>query len=129
MHPSALNSIFPEEAPLHVCVMQTVVVVGFLFFFLLGVFVSTALTVVSSCWSCGDPVSGLMEFEESVFRSRIRTEGDYCNELRGSLGVCVCVCGQGCCPLLSEGSTASKPGESGGALAAKHPHRAPLVPI
>lgn len=56
------------------------------FFLLLRVFVSTALAV-PSCRSCGE--SGLMEFEESMLHSRIRTEGDYCNELRGSSGVCM----------------------------------------
>lgn len=31
-----------------------------------------------------------MEFNgESVLHSQIRTEGDYCNELRGRLGVCM----------------------------------------
>lgn len=29
------------------------------------------------------------KFEESLLCSQIRTEGDYCNDLRGSLGVCM----------------------------------------
>lgn len=57
------------------------------FFLLLGAFVSTALAVVSSCWSCGE--SGLMELGESMLHSRTRAEGDYCNELRGSSAVCM----------------------------------------
>lgn len=61
MHPSALNSIFPEEAPLHVCVSCRHCV---LCFSSPRVFVSTALAVASSCWSCGE--SGLINFEESM---------------------------------------------------------------
>ena len=70
------------------------------------------------------------KFEESLLCSQIRTEGDYCNDLRGRLGVCVWgVGGAGVLSLVEWRFTSLEPAKVEGGLPAKHPHRAPLVPI
>lgn len=67
------------------------------------------------------------KFEESQRCSWIRTEGDYCNDSREWVCAQVCV-GKGVVPCWE---TVQQPRTHSGrrALPAKHPHRAPLVPI
>lgn len=48
------------------------------------------LSAATSCLRCGAPASGFIE--GSTLCSQIWTDVDYGNNLRGSLGVCVCAC-------------------------------------
>lgn len=68
------------------------------------------------------------KFEESQRCSWIRTEGDYCNDSREWVCAQVCVWAR-VLSLVERRFNSLELIQVEGALPAKHPHRAPLVPI
>lgn len=123
----------PTFPPICACVFVQTCARPHVFFLLLCVFLFSTAPAVVCCGLLFEPQWASVwfnrKFVESLLCSQIRTERDYCNDLRGRLGVRVCMCvWAGVLSLVEWNFNSLEPSQVEGALPAKHPHRAPLVP-